>query len=68
MLKKLFHAFFAFLTSNISDYRLNFKNLVGNLRDIEMRNLIAKLEFCSFNTDGAFQATDECTDGHQKII
>jgi len=43
----------ASLTSNISASRQNFKNLVGNLRDIKMRNLIAKFELCSFNTEGA---------------
>jgi len=40
------------LTSNISGSRQNFKNLVSSLRDIEIMNLIAKFELCSFNTQG----------------
>jgi len=61
--KKMYHFFaiFASMRSNISASR---QNLVSNIRDIKMRNLIAKLELCSFNTEVAFQVTD----GHQKII
>jgi len=55
----LFSVIFASLRSNISAPRQNFKNLLGNLRDIKIRNLTAKCELCSFNTEGAFQM-----DGH----
>jgi len=52
---------FASLTSNISATRQNFKNLVGNIWDIKMRNFIAKFKLSSFNTEGAFQVTDRQT-------
>jgi len=46
--------FSAPLRSNISASRQNIGNLVGNSRDIKMRNLIAKFELYSFNTVVAF--------------
>jgi len=48
-----FFVIFASSVSNISASRQNIKNLPGNLRDIQMRNLIAKFELCSFNTEVA---------------
>jgi len=51
----------ASLMSNISAPRQNFKNLIGTLQDIKMKNLIAKFELCCFNTEGAFQVTDRQT-------
>jgi len=60
-IKKLFH-FLSSLTSKISASRQTIKNLVGDLRDIKMRNLLPKFELCSFNTEVAFQVTDGRTD------
>jgi len=49
---KMIFVIFLSLTPNISASRQNFKNLVNDLRDIKMRNLFAKFELCSFNTEG----------------
>jgi len=46
---------------NISATGQNFKTLVSNLQDIEMRNLIVKFELCSFNAEGVFHMTDRQT-------
>jgi len=45
-----------------------FQKSGGNLRDIEMRNLIAKFEHSSFNTEGTFRMTDRRTSKNNSTL
>jgi len=61
--KKLFSSFSCHLCIfDISASRQNYKNLIGILQNIKRKNLIAKFELCSFNTEGAFLVTDRQED------